>query len=261
MPRLAANLMYLFQDRPLEDRFAAAAACGFKAVEVPFPYDLDLGRFGDLLAMNGLHCALINAPAGDWAAGERGIAALAARRDETRAGLDRALQVADFVDCPRVHVMAGVVPEDEREAAMECYITSLDAAARAARESDVTILVEAICDTAIPGYLIDSPSLAALIVEELDTRNLRIEYDLYHAQMAEGGITDFIETYLSRIGHIQVAGVPARNEPDEGELNCRYVFDLLDAHGYAGWVGAEYTPRGRTEDGLAWGRDWGLRRP
>lgn len=259
MPRFAANLSLLFTEVPFAERFAAAAAAGFKGVECQFPYQETPERLGDLLAMNGLSLALFNAPPGDWANGERGLAALPGRDSEFRESLEVALDYATFVDCPCLHVMAGCVAEEDWGPALDTYLDNLSAAADMAREHDVQVLIEPINPLDMPGYFLTRPEDALRVLETLDHPNLGLQYDIYHAQMERGALTDTLEDALDRIRHIQVAGVPGRHEPDaQGEINYGYLFGLLDAHGYDGWVGLEYRPRAGTVPGLRWARPWGL---
>jgi hydroxypyruvate isomerase len=259
MPRFAANVSMLFTDVPFAERFALAARCGFAGTECLFPYEMEPGPFGDAVAMSGVPLVLFNAPPGDFAKGERGIAALAGRTDEFKASLDTVLTYAEYNDCKQVHILSGIVFEDEQAAAVEVLVKNLDFAARHLAAEGIRVLVENIN---LPGYMTRTPEQAAAVVRMVGHKNVRLQYDVFHAQMVAGGITAFLEKNLDIIGHIQVAGVPNRDEPDAlGELNWGYLFDLLDAHGYAGWIGAEYTPRNGTLQGLHWGRDWGIAAP
>lgn len=259
MPRFAANISTLFTEAPFLERIAMAKACGFAGVECQFPYDTPPVALGDKLAMAGLPLALFNAPPGDMAAGERGLAALAGRAGEFRDGLKRVLDYIEYTECQHVHVLAGIVPEDRQTAAVDILLDNLNYAGDLLAKEGATVMVE---NVNLPDYMVRTPAQAAEIVRALDHKNVRMQYDIFHAQTLEGGITTFIENNLDIIGHIQVAGVPGRNEPDAlGELNWGYLFDLLDAHGYAGWIGAEYAPRTTTIEGLNWGRDWGIAPP
>lgn len=259
MPRFSANVTHLFTEVPFLERFAAAAACGFRGVECLFPYAEPSEIVGDSLTMAGTKMALFNAPPGDFAAGERGLAALPGRQQDFRDSFEVALKYADLLECSRVHVLAGVVPEEQWDDALETYFGNLAVAADLAREVDVTVLIEPIV---MDGYFLIRPDDAAQAVEEVGAKNLKILYDIYQAQLAQGAITDFLDNHMDKIAHIQVAGVPDRHEPDRsGELNWPYLFDLLDAHGYDGWVGAEYVPRNGTHAGLGWAQDWGVKAP
>lgn len=257
MPRFAANVSMLFTEVPFLDRFAAAAACGFQGCEMLFPYLAPANEVGDKAAMAGLKVVQFNAPPGDWAKGERGLAAVPGREDEFKESLELAVNYAEFLDCGQVHIMAGVVPEDEWEAAFDVYIKNLDYACNELADEKIKVCIEPINPIDMPGYFLTRPDDALTVLAELDHKNLFIQYDLYHAQITQGGITDFLESYLDRIAHIQVAGVPGRNEPDAlSELNYKYIYNLLDASGYNGWIGCEYKPRGKTETGLKWAKEW-----
>ncbi len=255
MPRFSANVSVLFTEVPFLDRFAAAAAVGFTGAECQFPYEFELGKLGDAVAMADVKMALINAPAGDSAAGQCGLAALKGEEKRFRKSIETALNYAEFLECPRVHVLAGFADAADL-VAMDTYLANLRYAADMAREVDVCVVIEPIF---MENYFLDRPSKAIDILARVDHPNLRLQYDLYHAQQCQGGLSAFIEEHLHVIDHIQVAGVPDRHEPDKfGEVNWRYLFDLLDSHGYDGWVGAEYTPRAETTQGLGWARDWGI---
>ncbi|MGB1876306.1 MAG: 2-oxo-tetronate isomerase [Rhodospirillaceae bacterium] len=256
MPRFSANVSLLFTEVPFLERFTAVAACGFKGVECMFPYAEPAETVADAVAMAELKMALFNAPPGDFAAGERGLAALPGRQQEFRDSIEVALKYADLLECKRIHVLAGIVPEEKWDEALDVYIANLAVATDLAREIDIDILIEPIV---MEGYFLFRPDDALQVLEDVGAKNLKIQYDIFHAQRVQGGITDFLDNHLGKIGHIQIAGVPDRHEPDRsGELNWPYIFDLLDAHGYAGWVGAEYNPRTSTQAGLGWARDWGI---
>lgn len=256
MPRFSAHISYLFQELPYEDRFTAIAAAGFKGVELGEPYDIPLGRLGDLCAVNGLEAVVLTAPAGDRSKGERGVAALAGRESEFHKGLHRALEYADLLNCRRIHIMAGVVPESGWDEAFQVYIRNLRQAARKAAEWDVELLISPITPLEVPDYFLIRPDDAALVLDEVDDTNLRLLYDVHNAQITQGGLSDFIEAHLHRISHIRIAGVPGRHEPTVGEINYPYLFDLLDAHGYDGWIGCAYHPQVNTKVGLKWARPW-----
>ena len=258
MPKFAANLTMMFNEHPFPLRFAAAARAGFRAVEFLFPYELAPAEVAAWLRDSGLINVLFNMPPGDWAAGERGLAALPGREAEFRAGVVRALEYAQALGTPRLHVMAGlVVPGAAPGMQRALYVDNLRHAARAAAQHGVTVLIEPINTRDMPGYFLSTQAEAHAIREEVGESNLLVQMDLYHAQIMEGDVTTKLRSHLDHIGHIQIAGVPARNEPDDGELDYRYLFRLLDELGYAGWIGCEYRPRGRTEDGLEWLREFG----
>lgn len=258
MPRFAANLSTMYQEHEFLDRFAAAAADGFAAVEYLFPYAFPAGQLRDRLTDCGLTQVLFNAPPGDWAAGERGLASVPGRHEQFRAGLQTALEYAAELGCPRVHVMAGLVPvgagADERAARWAAYRENLEWAAERAAPAGVSILVEPINHRDMPGYLLSQPRDAQALVRRLGTPNVTVQLDLYHAQITHGDLTTLIRELVGAdlVGHVQIAGVPDRHEPDEGELDHEYLFALLDEIGYRGWVGCEYRPRGATSAGLGW---------
>ena len=264
MPRFAANLSFLYQDLPFPARFAAAAQDGFRAVEYLFPYDYPAVDIAAWLSDHGLQQVLFNAPPGDWAAGERGLACLDGRQPEFRAGIARALDYAAALGCPRIHVMAGLLPAGQsRDALQAVYLDNLRWAAAAAASYEVTLLVEPINLRDMPGYFLNRQDHAHQLLQAVGAPNLKVQMDLYHCQIVEGDVSMKLRQYLptGRVGHIQIASVPARHEPDEGELNYPYLFALLDELGYDGWVGCEYRPRlgalpGATSAGLDWRRPW-----
>lgn len=259
MPRFSANVTHLFTEVPFLERFAAASACGFKGVECLFPYAETAEKVADAVVMADVKMALFNAPPGDFAAGERGLAALPGRQQDFRDSFEVALKYADMLDCSRIHVLAGVVPEEQWDEALETYFGNLAIAADMAREMEITVLIESIV---MEGYFLTRPDDAVQAVEEVGATNLKVLYDIYQAQLGQGAITDFLDNHMDKIAHIQIAGVPGRHEPDRsGELNWPYLFDLLDAHGYDGWIGAEYVPRNGTHAGLGWAKDWGIKAP
>lgn len=257
MPRLAANLSTLFAEVPFLDRFERAARAGFSAVEFQFAYEIDVAEIAARLVDNGLSLALFNTPAGDWERGERGLAASPARVDAFRTGLSQALDRAIDLGCPRVHVLAGLTTGDADARAMrEVYIDNLRYAAQFAALSGVEILIEPISRQAIPDYFLSGIDMAADIVDEVGEENLFIQYDLFHQRFEGAELADVFETHTQRIRHVQVAGWPHRHEPDEAAPEWRAAFAALDAAGYAGFVGCEYFPAGKTEQGLAWARPW-----
>jgi len=257
MPRFAANISLLFNERPFLERIKAAADAGFQAVECQFPYHVDAIDLADACGTAGVKLALMNAPPGDWNAGERGLAALPGREQDFRDSIDVAFEYAELAEAERIHVMAGCVPEDaDPDEICELYEKNIAYAADHAKNEGLEIVIENIL---LPEYFLVLPDQVADIVRRLDRKNLKMQFDCYHAQRTQGNLADFIENNLDIIGHVQIAGVPGRHEPDKfNEVNWRFVFDYLDAQGYAGWVGAEYNPRGDTLRGLAWGKDWGL---
>jgi len=257
MPRFAANLSMMYTEVPFLERFGACAADGFRAVEFLFPYEHPAQAIRDELDRHGLQQVLFNAPPGSFEAGERGIAGLPGRRDEFQQGIAQAIEYAKVLSCPRVHVMAGLLKrESEFTAQRELYVDNLGWAARKLGDAGLTMLIEPINTRDIPGYLLNTQADAHAIVERIGASNLKVQMDLYHCQIVEGDVAMKIRKHLSGVGHIQIAGVPQRHEPDIGELNYPYLFELLDELGYDGWIGCEYRPKGRTSDGLGWLRPY-----
>ena len=277
MPRFAANLSLLYTELPFLDRFEAAARDGFEAVEYLFPYAFDLAELLARLKANGLQQVLFNAPPGGtdapgieaaWAAGARGTASVPGREAEFRAGVELALRYADALDCPRIHCMAGLLSEsaagaDQASAARSVYVSNLRWAATEAAKSGRTILIEPINPRDMPRFFLNRQDDAHAVVQEVGAPNLQVQMDLYHCQIVEGDVAMKLRQYLptGRVGHLQIAGVPERHEPDVGELNCAYLFEVIDEVaaqcGWQGWVGCEYRPRmgaepGGTSRGLGW---------
>ena len=260
MPRFAANLSMLYPQHEFLDRFAAAAADGFEAVEFLFPYDYSANELKQRLSDNGLVQALFNAPPGDWAAGERGIATLPGREDEFRSGFDRALEYAAVLGNTRVHVMAGLLAaESDRARHHGVYLQNLAYAAEQAGKAGITVLLEPINTRDMPGFFLNRQDQAQAICKEVGATNLKVQFDCYHCQIVEGDLATTLRRDFDCIGHIQIAGVPDRHEPDQGEVNYPYLFELMDHLGYDGWVGCEYRPKGDTSTGLQWLRDWKAR--
>jgi len=264
MPRFAANLSMLYPEHVFLDRFAAAAGDGFKAVESLFPYAYPADELAARLRDHGLEQVLFNGPPGDWERGERGLACLPGREPEFRAGIASALEYAAALSCPRIHVMAGIVPRDAaRETLYPRYVRQVRWAAEQAAVHGVEVLIEPINTRDIPGYFLNRQDEAHRVVAEVGLANLKVQMDLYHCQIVEGDLATKLRAYVptGRVGHVQIAGVPERHEPDVGELNYRYLFEVLDACGYAGWIGCEYRPRrggepGGTSAGLGWLRPY-----
>ena len=253
MPRFAANLTMMFNEVSFPQRFAAAAAAGFKAVEFLFPYDHSPAEVASLLHENQLQNVLFNLPPGDWAAGERGIACLPGREEEFRAGVARAIEYALALGTPRLHMMAGLVPAGADLAVhREQYLSNLRHAAKELGKHGLMLLLEPINGRDMPGYFLTGQAQAHALREESGATNVKVQMDFYHAQIVEGDLAMTLKQHVNGIGHVQIASVPSRNEPDDGEVNYPYLFALLDELGYDGWIGCEYRPRGRTEDGLAW---------
>lgn len=253
MPKFAANLTMMFNEVPFPQRFAAAAKAGFKAVEFLFPYDHTPQEVASWLKENQLENVLFNLPPGDWAAGERGIAALPGREAEFRAGVARGIEYALALGTRRVHMMAGLVPAGaERGVHRELYLGNLRHAAAEAAKHGIDVLIEPINGRDMPGYFLHTQAEGHALREESGAANVKVQMDFYHAQIVEGDLTTTFKKHFDGIGHVQIASVPARNEPDDGEVNYPFLFRQLDEMGYDGWVGCEYRPRGVTEDGLGW---------
>ena len=259
MPKFAANLSFLFQELDFLDRFDAARRAGFEAVEYLFPYDHEPAEIAARLDSNGLTQALFNLSPGDWEAGERGTAALPGREDDFRASIETAMRYADALDCRRLHVMAGVVPGGADAGPYEdAYVENLAFAADSLKDAGVRALIEPLNSTDMPGYLLSTSGHAARVIEAVGSDNLFLQYDLYHRQIMEGSLVEGFERHRSIIAHIQIAGVPGRHEPNVGEINYPYLFDMLDQAGYDGWIGCEYRPRRGTLEGLGWLAPYGI---
>jgi len=257
MPRFAANLTMMYGEHAFLDRFEAAARDGFRAVEFLFPYEFDVHDIRSRLDAHGLTQVLFNAPPGDWAKEERGLASLPGRQEEFQASIWRALEYAAVLGNERLHVMAGLIqPGLFRSAHRAVYVENISWAAAQAAGQGITVLIEPINGRDMPGYFIHRQEEAHAICAEIGASNLRVQFDFYHAQIVEGDLSVKLREQITGIGHIQVAGVPDRHEPDEGELNYPYLFRLVDELGYSGWIGCEYRPRARTSDGLGSMRPW-----
>lgn len=249
MLRFAANLSLMFTEVPFLARFERAARAGFRAVEFQFPYEHALADLVACQRDNALECVLFNAPPGDPARAERGIAALPGREREFDHSVTRAIEYAVALNCPRLHVMAGRTSE---RASHAVYVQNLRRGAARAATFGITLLVEPINQSDIPDYLINRTADALAVIDEVAAPNVRLQFDLYHRQRVEGDLARAIQRYVPLAGHLQIAQAPDRGEPDVGEINYRYVFDCIEAAGYDGWIGCEYKPRGNTEEGLQW---------
>jgi hydroxypyruvate isomerase len=259
MPRFAANISTMFTDRPFVDRIAAAAALGFKAVECQFPYLAEAAELKARLAASGVGLVLLNTPPGDFGAGERGLAALPGREAEFEAALEKALTYARALDCPMIHVMAGVRPAGTSgEDCLATFKANLRRAADACAGAGRLALIEPINTRDIPAYLLNTPAEGAALIAELNHPSLKLQFDFYHAQIMAGDLAKSFERFRGITAHVQIAGVPERHEPDMGEVNYPYLFDLLDRLGYTDWVGCEYFPAGDTEAGLGWAYRYGI---
>ena len=259
MPRFAANLGYLFTDRPLIARIDAAAACGFKAIELQFPYDVPASDVKAAITRNGLTILGINTlPGGE---GEFGFAAVPGREADWRETFARALDYITAIGGSAIHCLAGRVPPARRAEAERAYIDNLARAADLAAAKNIRLLIEPINPRDRPRYFLNHVEHAADIIARIGRPNVRMQFDFYHAQIVGGDLIARLEKYLPVIGHLQCAAVPTRHEPDEGEINYPAVFEAVDRLGFRGWIGAEYRPRKSTEDGLGWGAKYGLHAP
>lgn len=256
MPRFAANLTFLFNEVPFPDRFAEAAQAGFRGVEFLSPYDYPAKELAARMREHALEVVLFNAALGNWAAGDRGLAALPGREHEFAAEFENALRYAKELDCPRLHVMAGLLPAaatpEVRERYRRTYVRNLRFAAEEAAGRGVSLTIEPINPRDMPGYFLVTQADGHAIREEVGAPNLKVQMDFYHCQVVEGDIATKFRRWQPHIGHVQIAGNPGRNEPDVGELNYGYLLRMLDEARYEGWVGCEYKPLAGTRAGLGW---------
>lgn len=253
MPRFAANLSLMYNEHDFLDRFAAAARDGFSGVEFLFPYAFDKNAIAERLRANGLTQALFNCPPGDWDRGERGLASLPNRQDEFKRSFDTALDYARVIGVKTLHVMAGLRDASIDAARQrEIYVSNLAWAAAQVERDGITLVIEPINTRDVPGFFLNRQDDAHAICADVGARNLKVQMDLYHCQIVEGDLAVKIKRYLGNVGHMQIAGVPERHEPDVGEINHPYLFELIDSLGYTGWIGCEYRPRAGTSAGLGW---------
>lgn len=253
MPKFAANLSMLFDEVDFLDRFEGAAEAGFKGVEYLFPYDFDAGAIAEQLRRHALEQVLFNTPAGNWAAGERGLACLPDRVDEFRAGVVHAIDYANTLDCRLLHCMAGVAPEGADASALhDTYVRNLRFAADEMERAGMRCLMEMINTRDIPGFYLSTSAQAEAIRGEVGSDNLFLQYDIYHMQIMEGDLAPTMEQLLPVIAHMQLADTPGRHEPGTGEINYPFLFGHLDRIGYAGWIGCEYRPATTTERSFGW---------
>ena len=258
MPRFAANLSMLFTDMPLADRIDRAAKAGFAAVEVQFPYELPAATLRARLDANGIPMVLHNLPAGDWPAGDRGIACNPARQAEFRDGIGRAIDYAHALGVRQINCLTGKPGADVSDATTRAtLVENLHFAADRLAQADLRLLIEPVNSRDVPGFWLDSVDKALSVMDEVAAPNLFLQFDIYHAQRSGGEIAGTLARHFDRIGHIQVADNPGRNEPGTGELNFGFLFSLIDRLGYTGWIGAEYTPATTTLAGLSWLRTYG----
>jgi hydroxypyruvate isomerase len=258
MPRFAANLGYLFTERALLERIDAAAAAGFQAIELQFPYDVPASAVKAAIDNNKLTILGINTPCGQRE-GEFGLAAVPGRERDWQVQFGKALDYAAAIGGSAIHCLAGKVAPEQRPSAERVFIDNLKRAADLAAARNITLLIEPINARDRPDYFLNRVEHAADIIAKAGKPNIRMQFDFYHVQIVGGDLLHRLEKYLPVIGHLQCAAVPSRHEPDEGEINYEGIFEAVDALGYRGWIGAEYRPRGRTEDGLGWLRKYGVK--
>ena len=253
MTKLAANLTMLYNEVDFLDRFAAAAASGFKGVEYLFPYAYPKEQLAEKLAQHRLAQVLHNLPAGDWAAGERGIACLPDRVGEFQEGVGRAIEYAKALGCPQVNCLAGIAPKGiDGDRLRATFVANLKFAADKLGAAGIRLLTEPINTYDIPGFYLNGTQQALDLIGDVGSSNLFVQYDIYHMQRMEGELANTIKANLAKIAHVQLADNPGRNEPGTGEINYRFLFGFLDTIGYDGWIGCEYKPKGNTVDGLGW---------
>jgi 2-dehydrotetronate isomerase len=253
MPKFAANVSLMFNEVPFLERFARAAHAGFRGVEMLFPFDFAPEDIARQLKSNQLQNVLFNMPPGDWSGGDRGLAAVPGREEEFRQSVATAVRYAKALGTPCIHTLAGIPGAGaDRTRCRQLYIDHLRYAAREVATIGRTLVIEPINTRDVPGYFLNTQAEAHAIREQVGEPNLKVQMDFYHAQIVEGDLSVKLRKYLPNVGHIQIASVPDRNEPDDGEVNYRYLFRLFDELGYQGWVGCEYRPKGVTEDGLRW---------
>jgi hydroxypyruvate isomerase len=257
MPKFAANLSMMYQEHAFLDRFSAAARDGFQGVECMFPYAFAVEEIKAQLDAHGLTLVLFNCPPGDWEGGERGIASLPGREQEFRQSMQQAFTYALALGKPLLHVMAGLLkPGQDANHHLATYLQNLKWAAAEAARHGLTLVIEAINLRDMPFYMLNRQGDAHTICAEIGAPNLRVQFDMYHCQIVEGDLAHTMQRDLAGIAHMQIAGVPGRNEPDSGEIHYPYLFGQMDALGYSGWVGCEYRPKAGTSAGLGWLKSW-----
>ena len=253
MVQFAANLSMMFNEVDFLDRFEAAAQAGFAGVEYLFPYAYEAAELAVRLKDNDLQQVLFNTPAGDWDAGDRGLACIPERIDEFRDGVSRAIEYAKVLECTQLHCMAGLIPDGADAGELRrTYVENLRHASGEMEKAGIKCLIEMINTRDIPGFYLNSSAQAEEILKEVGSGNLFLQYDIYHMQIMEGDLAPTIERLLPRIAHMQLADTPGRNEPGTGEINYPFLFAHLDRIGYEGWIGCEYKPATTTLDGLGW---------
>ncbi|MBL8473932.1 MAG: hydroxypyruvate isomerase [Rhodocyclaceae bacterium] len=257
MPNFSANLSFLFTERPFPERFEAARQAGFGAVEYMFPYAWDKSDLAARLRDAQLKQALFNLPAGDWEAGDRGIACNPARMEEFRAGVAQAIDYALALGCPQLNCLAGIAPADvPTQALYATMVANVQHAADECARAGLRLLIEPINTYDIPGFYLHRSGATMDLISDVNADNVFLQYDVYHMQRMEGDLADTMRRLLAKIGHVQIADVPGRHEPGSGEINYDFLLGYLDRLGYSGWVGCEYRPSGRSDDSLGWMARW-----
>jgi len=257
MPRFCANISMLFKELEFPERFEAAAQAGFKAVEIQFPYAWDKGRLAQIAQHAGVEVVLINIPGGDPEKGDRGIGCLPSRVREFRDAVGKGIEYARELGCKQMNCLAGVAPPDVAPALLHAtYVSNLRYAANELALAEMTLLVEPISTHTVPGFFLSRTTQALALIDDVGAANLKLQYDLFHMHIMGDDLATTLSANLAKIGHMQVADVPGRHEPGTGEIGFPPLFDLVDRLGYKGWIGAEYAPAGKTEDGLAWVRKY-----
>ncbi len=255
MPTLAANLSMMFTEVPFMERFRAAAEAGFRHVEYLFPYDFDVGEIAAALEENQLSQALFNCPPGDWEGGERGLACLPERQDDFDRSLDVAMRYAKALCVPKIHLMAGM-GDANNSAQRSRYVANIAKAGAFFASEGVQLVIEPINGRDMPGYFLNDFDLASQIIDEIGLKHVALQFDFYHCQIIHGDLIRRYEALAHKVGHVQIAGVPLRHEPDVGEVHYPAIFEALDVSGYRGAVGCEYRPRAETAAGLGWARPY-----
>jgi len=253
MPKFAANLTMLYNELEFPARFEAAAKAGFRGVEYLFPYAFPKEQLAEQLAKHRLTQVLHNLPAGDWAAGERGIACHPSRVGEFQEGVGKAIEYATALDCKLINCLAGITPKDvSADGARSTLVDNLKFAAPKLAAAGIKLLIEPINTRDIPGFFLTGTKQALSIIDDVGSPNLFLQYDIYHMQVMEGDLATTIKNHLAKIPHLQLADNPGRNEPGTGEINYTFLFQFLDSIGYEGWIGCEYKPKTTTTEGLSW---------
>ncbi len=259
MLKVAANLSMLFTEYEFMERFEAASNAGFQGVEYLFPYEYDAQAINEKLSEFGLVQVLFNLPAGNWAAGERGIACLPERVEEFRIGVDEAIRYAKVLNCKQLNCLVGIKPDHVSEDdARRTVVENLRYASTQLEAEGISLVVEAINTQDMPGFFLDSTSKTLKVIAEVGGNNLRYQYDIYHMQIMEGNLARTLIEHQGTIGHIQLADNPGRHEPGTGEVNYKYLLKHIDDIDYEGWVGCEYVPTTTTEAGLGWLKEHNL---